>query len=147
MHLAADYIHPFSAENGARSKCRIRIFEPEDPADAPVVIFSELADNPGQSVTNAAEVIAGEVLTRHDFSGFKLPVFIEHWPPETCPARSPESFDLLTFDSYDVRCRRLWGERSPRYVYLIGEPDWQPLDRESVEALIGQALDTKERSR
>ena len=30
-----------------RSKCCIRIYEPEDESDAPMVICSELADNPG----------------------------------------------------------------------------------------------------
>ena len=54
MHLASDYIHP--TPRGGR--CRIRIYLPEEEQDAPIVICSELPNNPGGSITNSAEVIA-----------------------------------------------------------------------------------------
>ncbi|MDQ3795121.1 MAG: hypothetical protein M3316_05515, partial [Actinomycetota bacterium] len=77
MPLASDYIHP--TPRGGR--CRIRIFLPEEEQDAPVVICSELPNNPGGSITNSAEVIAAEMIRSH-----KLPsslVWIEHWPEES----------------------------------------------------------------
>ena len=55
MHLAADYVRPFKGFHGFRSKCCIRIYEPEDESDAPMVICSELADNL-LPITNAAEL-------------------------------------------------------------------------------------------
>ncbi len=61
MHLASDYIHP--TPRGGR--CRIRIFLPEEEQDAPVVICSELPNNPGGSITNSAEVIAAEMIRSH----------------------------------------------------------------------------------
>ena len=65
MHLAADYIHP-TPHGGS---CRVRIYLPdeEDEAigDAPVVICSDLPTNKGMSVTNAAELIAAEVIKYH----------------------------------------------------------------------------------
>jgi hypothetical protein len=61
MHLASDYIHP--TPRGGR--CRIRIFLPEEEQDAPVVICSELPNNPGGSITNFAEVIAAEMIRSH----------------------------------------------------------------------------------
>ena len=80
MHLVADYTHPYGKGlRVLRSQCRIRIYSPDDPKDAPVVICSELANNLGTSVTEAAQTIAGEVIEHHDLS---RPVWIEHYPPE-----------------------------------------------------------------
>ncbi len=132
MHLAADYIHP--TPHGGH--CRVRIYLPEEERDAPVVICTEPPDNPGMSVTNAVERIAGEVISAH-----RLPVpivFIEHYEhgargtPE-----DPASFDMVTFSSYEVEDLGAYmGEERKR----IGEPSWKALDRASVEALISQAL-------
>ena len=42
----------------------MRVFLPDEPErDAPVIVCTELANNPGQSVTNAAPRIAAEVLS------------------------------------------------------------------------------------
>jgi hypothetical protein len=126
MHLASDYIHP--TPRGGR--CRIRIYLPEEEQDAPVVICSELPNNGGTSVTYAAEQLAAEVIRSH-----RLPtplVWIEHWPEESTEGQ--ETFELVVFSSYEVV------ERAP---YLgetrawIGDATWRPLDRASVEVLVG----------
>ena len=60
-------------------------------------------------------------------------VWIEHWPKESTDG-GEETFDLVVFSSYEVI------ERAP---YLgetrawIGEPTWKPLDRATVEVLVG----------
>jgi hypothetical protein len=65
-----------------------------------------------------------------------VPVWIEHYPKEATDGTS-ETFELVVFSSYEIR------ERAP---YLgetrltIGEPTWKSLDRETVEALIGQEV-------
>ena len=96
-----------------------------------MVICSELPNNPGGSITNSVEVIAAGVIESN-----KLPtplVWIEHWPEESTHG-GEETFDLVVFSSYKVT------ERAP---YLgegrawIGEPTWKPLDRTSVEVLVG----------
>ena len=126
MHLASDYIHP--TPRGGR--CRVRIFLPEEEQDAPVVICSELPNNAGTSVTYAAEQLGAEVIRSH-----RLPaplVWIEHWPEEITEGQ--ETFELVVFSSYEVV------ERAP---YLretrawIGDATWKPLDRTSVEVLVG----------
>ena len=130
MRLASDYIHP--TPKGGR--CRIRIYLPEHERDAPVVICSELPNNEGSSVTYSAHQIAAEVIRYHKLG--VPPVWIEHYPKETTDGHS-ETFELVVFSSYEVK------ERAP---YLgetrltIGEPVWKTLDRESVEALVGQAV-------
>jgi hypothetical protein len=130
MHLASDYIHP--TPRGGR--CRIRIYLPEEAQDAPVVICSELPNNGGTSITYAAEQLAAEVIRSH-----KLPtplVWVEHWPEESTDG-GEETFELVAFSSYKVE------ERAP---YLgetrawIGDATWKPLDRTTVEALVGRKV-------
>ena len=81
MHLASDYIHPYKSAGGRRARCRVRVYLPDDIRDAPVVICSELPNNPGGSITDSAEVIAAGVIRANE-----LPtplVWIEHWPKES----------------------------------------------------------------
>ena len=92
-------LHPSLQERrGRRARCRVRIYLPDDVLDAPVVICSELPNNPGGSVTNSAEVIAAGVIRANE-----LPtplVWIEHWPEESTEGRG--TFDLVAFSSYEV---------------------------------------------
>jgi hypothetical protein len=126
MHLVSDYIHPHKSAGGRRAQCRVRIYLPEDVRDAPVVICSELPNNPGGSVTNSAEVIRSH----------ELPtplVWIEHWPEESTDG-GEETFELVVFSSYKVEERAPYlGETKGR----IGGATWKRLDRATVEALVG----------
>jgi hypothetical protein len=60
-------------------------------------------------------------------------VWIEHWPEESTDGGA-ETFELMVFSSYEVT------ERAP---YLgetkawIGDATWKPLDRATVEVLVG----------
>ncbi len=131
MHLASDYIHP--TPRGGRY--RIRIYLPEEERDAVVMICSELPNNPGASVTNAIKRIAAEVIESH-----LLPtplVWIEHHPPEKMEGHT-ETFDMVLFDSYEVRERRApyLGDRAVE----IGNPTRKPLDRAAVELLVEEEL-------
>jgi hypothetical protein len=58
MHLPSDFIHPYKDTGGRPACCRVRIYLPDDDLDAPVVVCSELPNNPGGSITNSAEMIA-----------------------------------------------------------------------------------------
>jgi hypothetical protein len=130
VYLAVDYIHPTPRDG----RCRVRLYLSEDERDKPVVICSELPSNEGSSVTYSAHQIAAEVIRYHKLAS--QPVCIEHYPKEATDGHS-ETLELVVFSSYEVK------ERAP---YLgetrltIGEPVWKPLDRESVEALIGEDL-------
>jgi len=131
MHLASDYIHPYKDAAGRRARCRVRIYLPSEAGDAPVAICSELPNNAGGSVTNSAEVIAAGVIRANRLT---TPlVWIEHWPKESTD-REEETFDLVTFSSYEVTERAPYlGERRE----WIGDATWKPLDRASVEVLVG----------
>jgi hypothetical protein len=131
MHLASDYIHPYKDAGGRPSHCRVRICLPDDVLNAPVVVCSELPNNPGGSITNSAEVIAAGVIQANELS---TPlVWIEHWLKESSDA-GEETFELVVFSSYEVE------ERAP---YLgetrtwIGDATWKRLGRTSVLILVG----------
>jgi hypothetical protein len=130
MHLASDYIHSYKDTGGRPAHCRVRIYLPKDIHDVPVVICSELPNNPGGSITNSAEVVAAGGIRANE-----LPtplVWIEHWAEESTEGQ--ETFELVVFSSYEVV------ERAP---YLgetrawIGEATWKRLDRASVEVMVG----------
>jgi hypothetical protein len=130
MHLASDYIHPYKDAGGGSARCRVRIYLPEDMRDTPVVICSELPNNPGGSITNSAEVIAAGVIRAN-----RLPtplVWIEHWPKESSDGE--ETFDLVVFSSYEVTGRAPYLGETRTW---IGDATWKSLDRASVEVLVG----------
>jgi hypothetical protein len=108
---------------GGPAHCRLRIFEV--PGEAPVVIATELPDNPGTSVTNFAEHLATAVwhLLERPPAGL---TWIEHYPPQETGTRREESFALVLFTQIDGR---YYG------------PRWRHVTREEVETLIGGALD------
>ena len=131
MHLASDYIHPYKDAGGRPSHCRVRIFLSDDVLDSPVVVCSELPNNPGGSITNSAETIAAEVIQANELS---TPlVWIEHWPKESSDG-GEETFELVVFSSYKVE------ERAPflgETRAWIGHATWKALDRASVAILVG----------
>ena len=130
MHLASDYIYPYKDTGGRPAHCRARIYLPEDMRDAPVVICSELPNNPGGSITNSAEVIAAGVIRANE-----LPtplVWIEHWPEESTEGQ--ESFELVVFSSYELTQRTPYLGETRAW---IGDPTWKTLDRTAVELLVG----------
>jgi hypothetical protein len=129
MHLASDYIYPFKDLGGRTARCRVRIYLPDDMRDAPVVICSEVPNNPGGSITNSAETIAAGVIRANE-----LPtplVWIEHWPEESTEGQ--EIFELVVFSSYEVVERAPYLGESRTW---IGDATWKLLDRASVEILV-----------
>lgn len=131
MHLVADCVYPAPK----RGRCRVRIFLSDDERDAPVVVCSEMPDNRGESVTNAAERIAGGVI-----SAYRLPapvVWIEHYPPEATDGRA-ETFDLVVFAHQEIREIARSVPEGP--VKEVGPPVWKRLDRATVEALVGTSV-------
>jgi hypothetical protein len=99
MHLASDYIHPYKDAGGSAARCRVRIYLPDNVRDAPVVICSELPNNPGGSITNSVEAIAAGVIQNN-----KLPtrlLWIEHRPEESTNG-GEGTFELVVFSSYEV---------------------------------------------
>lgn len=137
MRLTEDYTHAFRGPSGVRSACRVRVYLPDEAGealrDAPVVVLSELPDNPGTSVTNAVEQLAAEVMDAHALP--RVPIIIEHYPSESTGGRE-ETFDLVVFahhEVWEVMRGGLWRRE-------IGAPTWKPLGRRAVEILVGTTV-------
>ncbi len=131
MYLATDYIHPYRGLLGVRSRCRIRLYLPQEDRDAAVVICSELPDNSGTPVIAATEEIAAEIIQH-----FRLPsppVWIEHRPQEDSANGQKEAFDLVIFDHHEAKGTLRGGNLHQE----IGQPTRKRLDRASVELLVG----------
>lgn len=137
MTLHLDTTHRYHGFRGCESRCRIRIYDPT-PAGVPVVIATELDDNPGTSITNLAEQLAAEVLVRHlpHRDGAEPPLlWIEHYPPRRY-VRDEHDYDLVRFAHWNPR----WQRKPFGHVLEVGQPSWFPLSRAEVEALIGEPL-------
>ena len=134
MRLAADVAFPFAGPDGAGARCRVRVYEPEDPRDAPVVVCSEMPDEPGPGVAGAASTIAARVAAA--FRLYREPVWIEHRPPS---GPGSETFELVKFGTFRAEEIRRMG---PRVLWdlEVGGPERKPLDRATVEALVGREV-------
>jgi hypothetical protein len=144
MRLTRDYVHEFVGLQGiAGGVCRIRTYE------GPVVIASELPENDNTSVTNMAEYLAAEVLTR--FFRERLEedepvIWIEHYPPFRHGDRAgkPE-FSRVRFSTWSPRIETKLPAGGIRQRTKLGEPEWDYLPPEEVERLIGQPLSDERR--
>ena len=120
MYQSYDGFFAFRGPNGLDSRCYLQIYEAIGAI--PVVIATEIAANPGQSVTGAAEDLATQVwrlLLPRAREGFRL---IEVY----CRPTSKGSIDE-TFDEVDLIV-----EGSG-----LGVGGWAPSSRAAIEALIG----------
>ena len=85
-----------------------------------------------ESSSSSANQLAPEVIRYHKLS--VAPVWVEHYPKEATDGHS-ETFELVVFSGNEVKeCVPYLGETK----LTIGEPTWKALDREAVEALVGQ---------
>ena len=120
MYRSYDGFFAFRGPNGLDGRCYLQIYEAVGAI--PVVIATEIAANPGQSVTNAAEGLATQVwraLLPRAREGFRL---IEVYRRPTSKGPIEETFDEVD----------LIVEGSG-----LGVSGWEPSSRAAVEALIG----------
>ncbi len=125
----------YAGYHGCLSICRVRIFDPTPKgreAKRPlIVVFTELPDNPGTSVTNRIEHLASLLYTRLG-KPEPIPVFVEHYPDRGVHYEKinqwqfKESFAFAGF-------RRNVGGR-------FQMPHWQYTTRMTVEVIAGQPI-------
>ena len=120
MYRSYDGFFAFRGPNGLDGRCYLQIYEAVGAI--PVVIATESAENPGMSVTGAAEELATRVwrlLLPRAREGFRL---FEVYRCPTSTGRIEE-----TFDEVDLIVE------GPG----LGVGGWAPSSRAAVEALIG----------
>ena len=124
--LRIDTIHhyPHPATRTSEAFCRLRIYDTKAGA---VVVLSELADNPGISVTNTAEELATGIAQRYALDP-QTTTWIEHYGPFSYHAKDGdggdpdyETFDKITFT---------WRGN------LASGPQWKRLSPEQIKALL-----------
>ena len=94
----------------ASARCRVRV-------NNNVVVATELLDNPGMSLTNAAASVAMQVCQYYEIPPEQL-VWVEHYPEET---GHEETFDLVHF-SFDLG--------------KLSAPRWKRISKEEVQQLL-----------
>ncbi len=121
MRLQEDREFQYAGYFGCRSICRIRIFEENGRY---LVIATEREDNPGTSITNAAENVAWAV-----WRYLECPehfTWVEHYQDRAKIGGKftlKENFDIVTFKK-DARKR-------------FCSPDWHPSNKSVIEQLTG----------
>jgi hypothetical protein len=125
MKKTQDYIHHYRGYWSEGGKCRIRIYQ--EKGQAPVVICSQMPDNPNTSVTNMAEYLAAETIKEHDLH---TPLgWIEHYPEHE---EEIGEYSLVGFSSWELQEMCLGGVWRCR----VGSPTWSPLCLEEVLNLV-----------
>jgi hypothetical protein len=104
--------------NGIESCCAVRRY-------GDTAIATELADNPGTSISDAIEIVATIIVDQFDIDPEKLQLI------EEIPSREPR-FSLVTLTRGDTFMHI-------QRVKFIGA-SWRQLSQAEVEALIGQPL-------
>lgn len=140
--LLQDQIYSFTGLNNVASRCRLRLFLPpqESGHDLYIALLTDDQDHAGTSITHAVETLSINVCRQ-----FNLPpertVFIEHYDHRHRPAGytagdSQEDFARVSFAVPQTA--------SGRFDYLhekiLGAAQWKPIDKQSVEILIGEPL-------
>jgi hypothetical protein len=102
--------------------CRLRIYKRRDGGQT--VLLTEVANNPGQSITAASDVIATGLVARYHLDPATT-FWIEHWPADPS--------DKLSENAY----------ASVKYTWLDGvaaSPRWRRLSLERAEEMTGTRL-------
>ena len=124
--LTRDETLDFPGLHRRPARCRLRVIEPNSPGRPTVMVLSELADNPGASITNAAEQAWQAAARRtglYPGSGLEphTAIYIEHYPGDRY--HRPETFDVVTFDDPQTFTGPEWRPLGPlEFSELIGQP-------------------------
>jgi hypothetical protein len=144
MDQTHDYVHTFVGLQGVPGgRCRIRIFAAA--GRPPVILASELPDNTNTSITNLAEYLAPEIVTKHfpeRLEEEEPAIWIEHYgPPQHRGRRGQPEFARVRFANWTPHVENRWRAGQPVRRVKFGEPEWDHLSPQEVERLIGHRID------
>lgn len=125
MKKTLDQTFPYRGYFGCESRCRLRVWQ--EDGKPPVVLFTELDENPGTSITNVIEDIAWEAfkLLERPECGIQV---IEHYRDRGIVRGKPmykEEFDVVTFT---------------QIASGFDDPCWRRISKEEMERIIDEAL-------
>ena len=136
MKLTLDECYEYVSYANCPSRCHLRVYQPEqEDSGIPVVIATQYRDNPGTSITNAAEDIASAVWNRLGCP--PTMVWLENYEhaglERNSLARMKSEFDRVEFDFV------------PGPDLKLANPRWKAVSREEVETLVGQPVASVQR--
>jgi len=113
-----DVIHQYKPyRSGIEAHCRLRVYEHQGST---VAVLSEPPDNPGMSVTNAAEWLLPRVAQQYGLPAETI--WIEHWQRQQ---GEPDTYDLITLTSSGSPAwRRLSATELAELLPADTEPAW-----------------------
>jgi hypothetical protein len=122
---------PTGARNWGYGDCYVRVYQDDEdePGFLPVVVVTELVDNPGPSILQAIQHVASQVWTQLLPALEAAPVVVMHYPCDHPERRhsGQATFSLVVF-----------GQAQPAWRRVL-QPTFQRLDRERLAALVGGA--------
>jgi hypothetical protein len=120
--LELDQIYRYRSMPALRQGyCRLRIYAHRGGR---TVVLTEIANNPGQSITAGSDLIATALAARYQLDPATT-TWIEHWPADNNNKRSNESYTSVKYT---------WKEG------IATSPRWRSLSLEQAEALVGSTL-------
>ena len=122
----------------------VRLFS--RPCERPVIVITDLPENPTTSVTNLMETLVPEIIRDLGKTAWleeeKPPIVIEHLPPMN-PREQRQAY-LSEYRKQDEYSEATFANWRPKTVWIggrerlsLGEPDWRHMSHEEVAALIG----------
>ena len=119
----------YQGSNGLPAVCAIRV---ADYFDVTIVIWTELNDNKGPSVTNSAETLASQIVNALHLDPNKV-IWLEQYEYK------PSHLDLLSLiDGYDEKAKR-FPNGKVKWTPLEGEFQ-EPEDKNELRAVIERLL-------
>jgi hypothetical protein len=136
MWLAHDTLFTFKGHWGYTSRCHIRVWRGRGTLS--VVMATELPDNPGTSITNAAERLAAEVWERVLSDAREGFIWIQRYPA----GRGASPGSVLDDEKLD-QVSLVLGEKRDGVQELEldrSSHPWRRVTRAEVEGMLGQSL-------
>jgi hypothetical protein len=147
-----DELLPFEGYFNCESHCRMRVYQTTD--GTPMIVLTEVEDNPGTSITNRAERVQ-YLAWRRIGSPAAGAYFVEHCPGYPNPRDAVldgEHLDWVQFDeALDGSSEASEAQRRQRKPVLMPlvvngsnvgmefrHPEWRRLPREEFDRLLGE---------
>ncbi len=115
-------LYHYRGFHGHRSKCDLEIVR--SSSKTPLVICTELPDNPGTSVTNLAATLATRICEENETIDPGALLWVEHYPPSAYSRGGelmPESWAQVIFTERDGTTFRgpTWYHLTPEEMHAI----------------------------
>lgn len=128
-------------------QAHVRLFS--KPFERPVMVITDLPENPTTSVTNLIETLVPEIIRDLGHTAWleneEPPIVIEHLPPMN-PREQKQAYGSLSEYRRDHEySEATFDDWKPRTVWIggrerleIGNPSWRYMGRDEVAQLIGE---------